>query len=170
MAFRRFSKLMGVACLGLAGGWAAADVPVPAALAVATNMQLILSSHGEGVQIYACGQSAWTLKAPEATLFDEKGGQIGKHYGGPSWELSDGSLITGELAAKDPGPVDTAIPWLLLKVKTNSGKGLLAQASAIQRIETVGGLAPKDACQDGDEKRVSYSATYRFFAVKSAAN
>ena len=166
MAWRRLPILFGL----LYSGIAAADVAVPPALAVAPNMQLALSSHAEGVQIYTCAQSAWTLKAPEATLFDEKGTPIGKHYGGPSWELSDGSLITGELQAKDPGPLDSAIPWLLLKVKTNSGKGLLAPAAAVQRIETVGGLAPKEACKDGDEKRVSYSATYRFFAVKSAAN
>ncbi len=167
MAFRRFSKLMAMACCAMAGGWAAADVPVPAGLAVAANMELALSSHGEGVQIYSCSQSAWTLKAPEAVLFDEKGNQIGKHYGGPSWELSDGSLITGELAAKDPGPTETAIPWLLLKVKTNSGKGLFAKVAVLQRIETVGGQAPKGACRQGDEVRAPYTATYRFFAMKS---
>ncbi len=166
MALRRLSLLAGLAYAGMA----AADVAVPAPLAVAPNMQLALSSHAEGVQIYSCTQSAWTLKAPEAVLFDGQGNQIGKHYGGPSWELSDGSLITGEVQAKDPGPLDSAIPWLLLKVKTNNGKGMLAPIAAIQRIETAGGLAPKDACKDGDEKRVAYSATYRFFAVKSASN
>jgi hypothetical protein len=132
-------------------------------------MQLVLSSHAEGAQVYDCaaGKNEWVLKGPDATLFDAQGAEIGKHYAGPTWELEDGSLITGELSAKDPGPDATAIPWLLLKVKTNNGRGLLAQVAAIQRIETVGGLAPKGGCKQGDEMRAPYTATYRFFAMKS---
>jgi len=147
---------------------ASADVAVPEALAVSKDMELVLSTHAEGAQVYVCSpDSAWTLKAPDAVLFDERGGQIGKHYAGPSWELADGSLVTGELVAKDAGPDATAIPWLLLKIRTNSGKGLLAKAGMAQRIETKDGLAPKGSCKPGDETRSVYSATYRFFAVKS---
>lgn len=147
---------------------ASADVAVPEALAVGTDMQLVLSTHAEGAQVYVCSpDAAWTLKGPDAVLFDAQGGQIGKHFAGPSWELADGSLVTGEAVAKDPGPDAGAVAWLLLKVKTNSGKGLLAKAGMAQRIETKGGLAPKEACKPGDETRSAYSATYRFFAVKS---
>ncbi len=174
MTLRPFFLSLGIFSGLLAGGLASADVTVPAALAVAPDMELLLSTHAEGAQIYICSpgkddpaQLAWTLKAPEAVLFDEKGAPIGKHYAGPSWELSDGSLVTGELVAKDSGPDSGAVPWLLLKVKSNSGKGLLAPAGMVQRIETVAGLAPKQACKAGDETRSSYSATYRFFAVKS---
>ena len=169
MAVRRFSVMLGTLCALMEGGMAQADVTVPAALSAGPEMQLVLSTHAEGAQVYACApdKNEWALKGPDAKLFDEKGGQIGKHYAGPSWELDDGSLITGELAAKDPGPDANAISWLLLKVKTNSGKGLLAKAGLIQRIETVGGLAPKGACKPGDEVRAPYTATYRFFAVKS---
>ncbi len=145
-----------------------ADVAVPEALAVPADMQLVLSTHAEGAQVYVCSpEAAWTLKAPDAVLFDAQGNQIGKHYAGPSWELSDGSLITGEPVAKDSGPDAGAVAWLLVKIKTNSGKGLLAKAGMAQRIETKGGLAPKEACKPGDETRSAYSATYRFFAVKS---
>jgi len=174
MTLRGFSLSVCLSAGLLAGVSAAADVTVPAALAVAPDMQLLLSAHAEGVQIYVCApgkddpaQVSWTLKAPEAVLFDDKGGQIGKHYAGPSWELSDGSLITGELVAKDPGPDVGAVPWLLLKVKSNSGKGLLAKAGMVQRIETAAGLPPKGACPAGNETRIAYSATYRFFAAKS---
>lgn len=169
MAVRRFPVMLGVASGLLSGGFAHADVTVPAALAAGPEMQLVLSTHAEGAQVYACApdKNEWALKGPDAKLFDEKGAQIGKHYAGPSWELEDGSLLTGELAAKDPGPDANAIAWLLLKVKTNSGKGLLAKVTSIQRIETVGGLAPKGACKPGDEVRAPYTATYRFFAMKS---
>jgi hypothetical protein len=167
MKVRHCSVLLSVVG-GLAAGSAFADVAVPEALAVPPDMQLILSTHAEGAQVYACSpDSAWTLKGPDAVLFDEKGNQIGKHYAGPSWELSDGSLVTGEAVAKDAGPDSFAVPWLLLKIKTNSGKGLLGKAGLAQRIETKGGLAPKESCKPGDETRSAYSATYRFFAVKS---
>ena len=169
MAVRRFPVMLGVASGLISGGFASAEMTMPAALAVGNDMQLILSTHAEGAQVYACApdKSEWVLKGPDAALFDAQGARIGKHYAGPSWELDDGSLITGELAAKDPGPDATAIPWLLLKVKSNNGKGLFAKVAAIQRIETVGGLAPKGACKPGDEVRSPYTATYRFFAVKS---
>lgn len=169
MAVRRFPVMLGVASGLMAGGVAQADITVPAALGAGPEMQLVLSTHAEGSQIYTCpaDKTDWVLKGPDAVLFNEKGEQIGKHYAGPSWELNDGSLITAELAAKDPGPDANAIAWLLLKVKTNNGKGLLAKAGLVQRIETVGGLAPKGACKPGDEVRAPYTATYRFFAVKS---
>lgn len=161
------SVLLGMVC-GLLACRASADVAVPATLAVPTDMQLVLSTHAEGAQVYLCSpQGAWALKAPDAVLFDEKGGPIGKHYQGPTWELSDGSLITAEASAKDPGPDPDAVAWLLLKVKSNGGKGLLGKTALIQRIETKGGQPPKEACKPGDETRSAYSATYRFFAVKS---
>jgi hypothetical protein len=153
---------------GLLAHQANADVAVPESLSVPTDMQLVLSTHAEGAQVYLCSpQGGWALKAPDAVLFDQKGDPIGKHYQGPSWELSDGSLVTAEAAAKDPGPDPDAVAWLLLKVKSNSGKGLLGKAALIQRIETKGGQPPKEACKPGEETRSPYSATYRFFAVKS---
>lgn len=169
MAVRRFPVMFGVVCGLMAGGAACADIAVPADLSAGPEMQLLLSTHAEGAQIYGCAadKSEWVLKGPDATLYDGKGAEIGKHYAGPSWSLDDGSLITGDVAAKDPGPDANAIPWLLLKVKSNNGKGLLAKAASIQRIETVGGLAPKGPCKPGDEVRAPYSATYRFFAMKS---
>jgi hypothetical protein len=136
---------------------------IPPALAVPGDASLLLTAKATGVQIYVCDSSAWKLKAPDAALADQTGKPIGKHYGGPTWELADGSLITGELVAKDPGPSPTAIPWLLLKVASNSGKGKLAKATAIHRIETQGGVAPAEACQIGQEIRVPYSATYLFY-------
>lgn len=168
MKMRGGFVVLGVVCGVLAGG-AKADVAVPEALAVPPDMQLVLSTHAEGAQVYACdaAKGSWALKAPDAILFNEKGAPIGKHYAGPAWELSDGSLVTGEAVAKDPGPDADAVAWLLLKIKTNSGKGLLAKSGLVQRIETKGGLAPKGACKAGDETRSAYSATYRFFAVKS---
>jgi len=126
-----------------------------------------------GFQIYACrpdadGKPAWTLKAPEAELFDEQGKLIGKHFGGPTWQLNDGSLITGKMAAKVDAPGLRAIPWLLAAVTGNSGSGKLSGVTSIQRVNTVAGLAPTAAectAQSGEvEFKSSYSADYYFYA------
>jgi hypothetical protein len=126
-----------------------------------------------GFQIYVCrsdadGKAAWTLKAPEAELFDEQGKSIGKHFGGPTWQLNDGSQVTGKMAAKVDAPDPKAIPWLLVTVTGNSGSGALSGVTSIQRVNTVAGLAPaaKECTQKSGEAefRSEYSADYYFYA------
>ncbi len=39
----------------------------------------------------------WVFKAPEASLMDDQGKIIGKHYAGPTWESSDGSKVGGQI-------------------------------------------------------------------------
>ena len=159
--------------LSLLGGVAAADAPIPPALAVPEDLQLLLRVRAKGLQIYVCapgkddtGHAAWSLKGPEATLFNEAGKVIGRHFVGPSWALNDGSLVTGEVTAKDPGPNAGAVPWLLLTVASNGGRGILQGARAIQRIDTEGGVAPAGNCDVGQEYRAPYSAIYQFFGAK----
>ena len=129
-----------------------------------------------GFQIYVCrpdpeGRPAWTLKAPEAELFDEQGNVIGRHLGGPTWQLNDGSRITGKMAAKIDAPDPRAIPWLLVAVTSNSGRGALSRVTSIQRVNTVAGLAPAAAeCSESNrevEFKSSYSADYYFYARRA---
>jgi Protein of unknown function (DUF3455) len=131
-----------------------------------------------GFQIYVCrpdanGKPAWTLKAPDAELFDEQGKPIGKHFGGPTWQLNDGSQVTGKMAAKADAPDPRAIPWLLVTVTGHSGNGKLSGVTSIQRVNTVAGLAPESlapaagecTAQIGEvEFKSSYSADYYFYA------
>jgi hypothetical protein len=135
--------------------------------------ELVLIARATGFQIYICrsdpeGKPAWTLKAPEAELFDEQGTAIGKHFGGPTWQLNDGSQITGKMVAKVDAPDANAIPWLLLTVTSNSGKGALSGVTSIQRVNTVSGLPPAVAeCSESNrevEFKSSYSADYYFYA------
>ena len=136
--------------------------------------RLLLRAVAEGVQIYTCavqGSAAvWTLKAPEAVLRDATGMQvIGKHFAGPSWQANDGSTVVGEVAARADAPGGNAIPWLLLRAKSHSGAGQFAEIAFVQRIDTVGGLAPAGGCEastQGKEARVPYSATYMFYAAR----
>ncbi len=135
---------------------------------------LLLRAAARGAQIYTCKAKEadpaafeWVLKAPEAELFDQKGAKIGRHYAGPTWETADGSRVAGEVMQRSP--VQGAIPWLLLRAKSSEGAGVLASAKYIQRVDTIGGVAPSagcDAAHAGAEARVDYSANYDFYGAK----
>ena len=149
------------------------DQQIPPELHAGVDEKLFLRLHATGDQIYACksqsAQFAWTLKAPDAQLFDQKGQPFGKHFSGPSWQANDGSRVTGKAAASVASPDAESIPWLLIKVISHDGQGALSRATTIQRLNTKGGKAPADGC-DADhvnqEVRVNYSADYLFYAPK----
>ena len=149
---------------------------IPDKLKLPDSQQVSLEVKATGVQIYTCGASKtdparfeWTFKAPEADLFDAAGKKVGSHYAGPTWESTDGSKVVGEVKAKDDGPDPAAIPWLLLRAKSTSGTGVFAPTLSIQRLNTAGGKAPGDGCDQahaGKEARIAYKATYVFSVAK----
>ena len=108
-------------------------------------------AHGTGSQIYTCqaGQDdkfSWTLKAPDAELHDRNDKLIGQHSAGPTWKLKDGSEVTGKAVAKVNALDPYSIPWLLVKVMSNAGKGALQSVTTIQRVHTHGGQPPTEGC------------------------
>lgn len=132
--------------------------------------QAAIEAFGKGVQIYTCtasnGTYAWTLKAPAATLQDARGKVIGKHFGGPTWQASDGSSVVGEPINVSPSPDPGAIAWLVLRARSHAGAGAMANVEYIVRTRTEGGMAPASGCDASHAKaeiRVSYSAIYLFF-------
>jgi hypothetical protein len=147
---------------------------IPQQLQPPPNEQVLLRVHAKGDQVYTCkGDSAqftWTLKAPDAQLFDKDGKPFGKHFAGPSWEANDGSRVTGKAAASAPSPDANSIPWLLVTVVSHEGiSGVLSHATTIQRLNTNGGKPPAsgcDAAHAGEEVRAPYSADYIFYAPK----
>lgn len=146
---------------------------VPQQLRPPANEQLLLRVHAKGDQVYICKgeatQFAWTLKAPDAQLFDQDGKPFGKHFAGPSWEANDGSRVTGKAIANAPSPEVDSIPWLLVNIVSHEGSGVLSRATTIQRLNTKGGRAPASGCDNshsGKEVRVPYSADYLFYAPK----
>ena len=143
---------------------------IPKAIQAPGNERLYLQVHATGDQIYTCrggaAQFAWTLKAPDAQLFNKDGKVVGKHFAGPSWEASDGSRLAGKAVANAPSPDATSIPWLLVNVIGHEGNGVLSRATTIQRLNTKGGKAPAagcDAAHVNQEIRVPYSADYFFY-------
>src|ERR1700719_1084050 len=123
---------------------------IPPALQPPVDERLILQLHGNGDPIYSCksesGQFYWTLKAPEAQLSDIKGQPFGKHFAGPTWQSNDGSRVTGKLLVSVDSPDAESIPWLLLKVASHAGNGILSRATTIQRLNTKGGKSPGSGC------------------------
>lgn len=134
--------------------------------------RLLFKVHAKGNQVYTCksdtAQFTWTLKAPDAKLFDKHGKPFGKHFAGPSWKANDGSRVTGTPVANVLVDADS-IPWLLIKIISHDGNGVLSPATSIQRLNTQGGKAPASGCDAshiGQEVRVPYSADYLFYAPK----
>ncbi|HEY2587342.1 MAG TPA: DUF3455 domain-containing protein [Tepidisphaeraceae bacterium] len=141
---------------------------VPPGLRV--NGSPTLQVHASGVQIYTLtsgpgGTASWKLKAPDAT-FSGPGVQ-GRHYAGPTWEsMTDGSKVVGRKLAEVASPDPNAVGWLLLEAKSHEGNGVLSNVTFIQRINTVGGMAPTTAgATPGDEVKVPYQAIYVFYGA-----
>jgi Protein of unknown function (DUF3455) len=178
--FHMLSSALSAVILGASGcasGPVAAPPDVPAPLRPPAGQSLFLEALASGVQIYECAAKPdqpatfeWVFRAPEAALVDRPGRSLGKHYAGPTWESVDGSTVVGEVKARDPGPTPSAIPWLLLASKSTGGAGVFTPTKSIQRVQTVGGIAPSEPCSSANAKqvaRVPYTATYYFYRVAS---
>ena len=160
----------------LSMGCAAPLAQVPDKLRPGASESLAMIVPAKGVQIYECralkdraGAYEWAFVGPEAELFDLAGKSIGRHYGGPHWEATDGSKALGALKARADAPVADAIAWLLLDAKSVGGVGQFSKATSIQRVNTTGGTAPKGGCSEdmaGAVIRIPYTADYYFFSAK----
>ncbi len=137
----------------------------PDSLKPPTGEHLLVHAHASGQQIYTCDGSKWILSGPDAQLFDEAGRNVGSHFAGPTWQWSDGSRVTARpIASATPDP--ESIPWLLLTATGHTGDGAMKNVSSIQRLQTKGGKAPANGCEEshkGAQARVSYAADYFFY-------
>jgi Protein of unknown function (DUF3455) len=145
---------------------AAAGVQVPEAVAV-PGESLVATMHAEGAQVYECktdasGKLAWQFREPIATLLID-GKTIGRHYAGPSWELADGSVVSGKVAGRAAGATAADIPLLKLEVTSRHGTGRLNGITTIQRLATKGGVAEGPCGTAGALQSVPYSADYTFY-------
>jgi len=149
-----------------------AIVEVPKKLEPAADEAPTLVARAHGVQIYECRNKAgsseteWAFVAPEAQLLDVRGRVIGQHGAGPVWEMDDGSIVRGKVKERADAPRAGAIPWLLLTAKSEGTAGEISKVTSIQRVNTVGGVAPMGGCDPsrvGTPVRVAYTADYVFF-------
>src|SRR5439155_17162999 len=103
--------------------------------------------------------------APAAVLYANAGydGEVGTHYAGPTWESNSGSKVVGRRVAGCT-PDSTAIPWLLLQAVSTDGPGIFHRVTYVQRVNTVGGVAPSaPGSFVGEEADVPYTAEYYFY-------
>ena len=161
--------------LSLLAAGCASTVPVPDSLKPGANESLALIVPAKGVQIYECRARKdgtgveWAFVAPDADLFDTNGRPIGLHGAGPYWQARDGSRVVGTLQARADAPITSAIPWLLLTTKSTGPDGTFGKVTSIQRINTVGGIAPSTPCTrdaTGTSARIDYTADYLLFAPR----
>jgi hypothetical protein len=150
-------------------GRAAAQEP----LAITVRDRTVITTlHAEGAQVYECKPDAgksqsgvraltWRFREPIATLVLD-GNSVGRHYAGPNWEYIDGSTVTGKVVASAPGATSNDIPSLELEVVDQRGDGVLSAATAVQRINTKGGVAQGSCERAGDYRTAPYSADYVF--------
>ena len=135
-----------------------------AKLTVEEGNKVIAHGLGVGVQIYRWTGATWEFVAPEAVLYQDDGehGVLATHFAGPTWQSHSGGTVVGVVEQKcTPDP--DAIPWLLLK-GTSDGPGIFAGVTFIQRVNTVGGLAPTEPGDFvGEEAEVPYTADYFFY-------
>ena len=128
----------------------------------------LMTVAAHGVQIYECRAApgaapAWAFVAPEAELFDANGRRIGHHGAGPVWTHDDGSGFAGTVRSRADAPQAGAIPWLLLSARAQGPNGVVSRVSSVQRVNTVGGIAPGKGCDSatlGQRAKMAYRADY----------
>jgi hypothetical protein len=171
-----------------AAGATVTPPPVPGNLEVEAGNEPYLLMHAVGTQNHICLPRAsgtglgWAFFGPQATLADPAGQQFATHFlsGNPieggtpraTWQHSRDTSATWALATAtslDPNYVAAgAIPWLRLQVVGNqdgpSGGYKLSHTTFIQRVNTVGGVAPATDCATiGAKLLVPYEADYVFY-------
>jgi hypothetical protein len=135
--------------------------------------KLVASVHAQGAQVYECkadaaGKLAWQFREPIATLMVD-GKTVGRHFAGPTWELSDGSAVTGKVSGRAPGATAGDIPMLRLEVTSQRGSELLSGVTTIHRLNTRGGVIQGPCEQAGAFLSAPYSADYLFYTQKPDA-
>lgn len=146
---------------------------VPAALAPPAGHAVHAVLKATGVQIYGCTAGAWTLVEPAASLtgvtLRPAKRVTALHYRGPRWQSNqDGSLVEGDgaSAVRAPSARPGSIPQLRITARSTRGDGVFGAVTYIQRLDTVGGVAPAGSCSGGDTTAVPYRAVYRFFVSR----
>ncbi|MES2562046.1 MAG: DUF3455 domain-containing protein [Pseudomonadota bacterium] len=145
---------------------------VPQAVAVPAGHRPAMTLKGVGLLTYECrakagtaGAYEWVFAGPDATLQDRSGRTVGKYYGGPTWEHNEGGKITGKQLAIAPAGAGS-IPLQLVQTTPATGAGPFNGVTYIQRVNTMGGVAPTSPCDASTmstKQTVKYSADYVFY-------
>src|SRR6187402_3464705 len=171
---------LALACTVALGADKVTAPDVPFDIQVPEGNIAFLKGHGVGTQNYACSPSgagfAWILFTPEATLFSDAGKQVTTHFNSPNPDPLDRNTDPRVVAVAGAPQADS-IAWVKLEVVGRqdgaTGGDTLTPTTFIQRVNTVGGLAPFDGCSQlsdvGKKAFIPYEADYFFFLDPTAA-
>ena len=105
---------------------------------------------------------------PSANLYGANCAVAGTHYAGPHWKANDGSIILGAKVRSVASSTAGSIAQLILSATVDAGaSGIFTPVTAVQRLNTVGGIAPGtgcDAAHVSETVAVPYTATYYFYS------
>jgi hypothetical protein len=166
--------LYAMATLAALPPWAAVAPPagLTAVITAPANEAPAFALRAEGVHVFECAtlagspdRYAWSFTAPDATLYDA-GRPVARQVTGNTFEaLSDRSTVAGVVRGRQDGGANN-LPWLLMRAQSTPDAGLFAGVTSIQRVNTTGGAAPVEGCNDtnvGKEARVPFAAEYYFY-------
>jgi hypothetical protein len=189
MSIKHYITALGtLATIALAASANAQTPPaVPTEIEVTPPNQVFLIGHAVGTQNYECqpvasvGRVGWVLFTPQATLFGELDEQLTTHFFSPNpaedrvvratWQDSQDTSTVWARATGSAVVDADAIPWVRLQTAGTqvgpTGGTTLAVTTFIQRVNTVGGLAPTTGCDRptdvGKKAFVPYTADYVFY-------
>jgi len=193
--FASFVVAAGLALQSIAASAQDKGPDVPANLVAPAGHVVFLETQASGTQNYICMPApagvAWKFLGPQATVFvsaPKFHQQIATHFlsanpmeqGTPraTWQSSSDSSAVWARAIQtstDPNYVAAgAIPWLLLEAVGDAegsiGSGVMTRTTYIQRVNTVGGIAPAAGCtqpsQVGTVALVPYTTDYIFYRAR----
>jgi hypothetical protein len=156
-----------------ADGFLGGRLTVPTELVPPAGNRLDSVFKAAGVQNYGCTDGAWKLLEPAAYLTGVTVAPVKRvtaiHFRGPSWQSdTDGSLVEGTAPKSAPSATPNSVAQLLITAApTSRGAGVFGGVTFIQRLATVGGVAPAGTCTAGQTTAVRYTAVYRFFKAGS---
>ena len=81
--------------------------------------------------------------------------------------MTDGSVVSGKVAARAPAATLSDIPLLKLEAVTRRGAGQLSGVTTIHQINTRGGVADWTCDSDGAFLSVPYTADYTFYQKRN---
>jgi hypothetical protein len=141
--------------------------------------EIFLALHATGTQNYVCQPNgAWVFSDPVAALYDPAKGEkpVGRHYlnfatGRPVWQHKDGSTVEAARKATMSGGAGNIASLVLQAVVTTAGSDgdRLFRTTWVQRLNSVGGVAPDGSCAPGTTVAVPYSTDYVFWTSSEAS-
>jgi len=143
------------------------------ALSSLKGAPLLFEATGKATNTYSCINSQWALRERgQEVLTDGTGNRIGSAVNDiytTKWQGDDGSVATGQLAARESSGSPDEPPALVYSVNRGQGTGRFAPVATVRRGKPRGaGLSGRDCREGGGERKVEFSVTYLFYGASAS--